>query len=118
MLIQISECGGHFAAAMGTIYSPNYPKNYGKHETCEYLIEVDDNHVIVLEFQDIDIVENDLIKVFDGPTQAYPLLQSVNATSNRTITSSFNQLLVEFRSLGEYTAKGFKATYKIVRAHY
>lgn len=39
----------------GTIASPNYPKNYNKNDTCEWLIEVDENHTIELEFVDIDL---------------------------------------------------------------
>lgn len=59
-------------------------------------------------------MENDYVKVFDGPTQAYPLLKEVHNNTNETITSSYNLMLVEFRSKSLFTSKGFKATYKKV----
>lgn len=39
----------------GSVFSPNYPQNYNKNETCEWLIEVSDGDSIDLTFEDVDL---------------------------------------------------------------
>ncbi|XP_060536860.1 cubilin [Cylas formicarius] len=116
-----TSCGGTLTAPSGSIFSPNYPKNYRKNDTCGWLIDIDENHVIELEFEDVDLVKNRLvtcqtnyIKVFDGPTQGYPVLQTIcgNEKPNGTIISSYNQMYIEFRAHSALTSKGFMAKYK------
>lgn len=65
----ILECGGVITAPLGTIHSPNYPNNYNKNETCEWLIEVEENHAVSITFEDVDLLsipskcEHNYIKV-------------------------------------------------------
>lgn len=42
----------------GFIYSPNYPKNYNKNETCEWFIDVDEGHSVELKFEDVDLFQS------------------------------------------------------------
>lgn len=49
------ECGGKFTMDSGIIYSTNYPMNYPHRQNCEWLLEVDNNHVVNLTFLDFDI---------------------------------------------------------------
>jgi len=48
-------CGGTFRASSGFINSPNYPGNYDHNDDCSWLISVDRNHVVKLEFETFDI---------------------------------------------------------------
>ena len=48
---QESKCGGVMKADRGLIMSPNYPSNYDAHDDCGWLLEVDTNHVVQLQFE-------------------------------------------------------------------
>lgn len=48
-------CGGKYSSHSGVITSANYPKNYPHNQNCEYLLEVDKNHVVNLTFVDLDV---------------------------------------------------------------
>lgn len=49
------ECGGKFTTDSGIIHSANYPQNYPHNQNCEWLLEVDTNHVVNLTFLDFDM---------------------------------------------------------------
>ncbi|XP_045482434.1 cubilin [Harmonia axyridis] len=114
-----SKCGGRLTLPQGKIFSPNYPKDYDRNTTCEWLIEVDENHLIDLEFEDVELLKNDMfcnrnyIKVYDGPNEAYPLLKKVcgQTKPNDTITSTHNTMFVQFKGESFVTAKGFMAKF-------
>ncbi|KAG5893860.1 hypothetical protein JTB14_005469 [Gonioctena quinquepunctata] len=113
-----TTCGGRFTASSGKIFSPNYPKNYNKNETCEYFINIDDGHSIELKFEDVDIFSltncsTNYVKVHDGPSLAYPILATVCGTEipNNTITSTYNNMYIEFVAQSSFTTKGFLAKY-------
>jgi len=48
-------CGGKFTTISGIIHSTNYPQNYPHTQNCEWLLEVDSNHLVNLTFLDFDI---------------------------------------------------------------
>lgn len=48
-------CGGKFTTISGIIHSANYPQNYPHIQNCEWLIEVDSNHLVNLTFLDFDV---------------------------------------------------------------
>ncbi|EZA59389.1 Cubilin [Ooceraea biroi] len=63
------QCGGRFTANSGVIHSANYPQNYPHIQDCEWLLEVDSNHLVNLTFLDFDIENSrnctdDYVKVF------------------------------------------------------
>ncbi|CAH1121617.1 unnamed protein product [Ceutorhynchus assimilis] len=115
-----TTCGGLLTAPSGYIFSPNYPQNFNKNETCEWLIDVDENHLVDLQFENVDLIrtidcQRNYIKVYDGPTQAYPLLKTICANTNNTnetIQSTYEHMFIEFRSDYYLTSKGFKAKYR------
>lgn len=53
-----AECGGMLRALSGNFHSPNYPKNYDENENCEWLIDIEENHIISLNFEDVDLSGN------------------------------------------------------------
>ncbi|KAL3290304.1 hypothetical protein HHI36_023648 [Cryptolaemus montrouzieri] len=114
-----AKCGGPMSLRKGTIFSPNYPQDYDRNVTCEWLLEVDENHLIDLEFEDVELMKipsyckDNYVKVYDGPTTAYPLLATICGSNkpNKTITSSHNTLTVVFSNNKYATSKGFKANF-------
>ena len=59
--------------------SPNYPSNYDAHSDCEWLLGVDVNHVVKLQFLDFDVEPHtncsyDSVRLYDGNSTAAPLL--------------------------------------------
>ncbi|CAH1989272.1 unnamed protein product [Acanthoscelides obtectus] len=114
-----TTCGGKFVATEGVITSPNYPQNYNKNETCEWMIDVDESHSVELVFEDVDLLLSNnctfnYVKVFDGPSAAYPVLATVcgQTTPNKTFRSTYNNMFVEFVSHELVTTKGFRAKYR------
>ncbi|XP_014475365.1 PREDICTED: cubilin [Dinoponera quadriceps] len=110
-------CGGKFTTPSGIIHSANYPQNYPHGQNCEWLIEVDNNHVINITFLDFDIENSrnctdDYLKIFDGPTQNDPLLGThCHNQLPPSYVSTGNQMLVAMRTDTIISAKGFKAAY-------
>ncbi|KAG7199007.1 hypothetical protein KM043_013159 [Ampulex compressa] len=110
-------CGGKFTTSSGIIYSTNYPQNYPHRQNCEWLIEVDKNHVVNMTFLDFDIENSrnctdDYVKIFDGPTRDDPLLGThCRNDLPPPYVSTSNQMLVVMRSDSLVSAKGFKAQY-------
>ncbi|EFN66210.1 Cubilin [Camponotus floridanus] len=111
------ECGGKFTTDSGIIHSPNYPQNYPHGQNCEWLLEVDSNHVVNLTFLDFDMENSrnctdDFVKIFDGPTKNHPLLATHCHTQlPPSYVSTGNQMLVAMRTDNIISAKGFKAQY-------
>lgn len=63
------ECGGKFVTDSGLIHSAQYPSNYPHGQNCEWLIEVDKNHLVNLTFLDFDMensrnCSDDYVKVY------------------------------------------------------
>ncbi|XP_054274028.1 cubilin-like isoform X2 [Macrosteles quadrilineatus] len=117
-----SKCGGKFTAPFGTIHSHNYPKNYDNHDDCEWLIQVQPNHLINLTFTDFDLevsredTTTDFVKVYDGDSINDPVLltHSGNVLPQPAyVISTSNSLLVRHKADGSLTAKGFSAMYSL-----
>ncbi|KAF7287446.1 hypothetical protein GWI33_001415 [Rhynchophorus ferrugineus] len=113
------KCGGILPFDTGYFYSPNYPKNYNKNETCEWSITTNENNRIELKFGEIDIYKYNCnkthIKIYDGPSDSFPILQTICGSEtniNRTYTSTKNHMLVKFVNYESLTYKGFNASYR------
>lgn len=52
------ECGGQFVLPKGSFASPNYPNNFEKNTTCEWLLETEASHTMALQFSDMDLEES------------------------------------------------------------
>ncbi|GFT97045.1 cubilin, partial [Nephila pilipes] len=112
-------CGGVFKASESIIMTPNYPNPYNSGDECDWLIQVDSSHLVVLEFYEFELpeAENDTkgyVAVYDGNSTAAPLiLKKSGKKPEGTFTSTGNQLLVKLVTNGVDVANGFKAHYKI-----
>ncbi|EFN89302.1 Cubilin, partial [Harpegnathos saltator] len=111
------KCGGKFTTSSGIIHSANYPQNYPHSQNCEWLIEVDNSHVVNVTFLDFDIENSrnctdDYVKIFDGPTKDDALLGThCRNQLPPSYISTGNQMLVVMRTDSIISAKGFKAQY-------
>ncbi|XP_046746260.1 cubilin-like [Diprion similis] len=111
------ECGGKFTTSTGVIHSKNYPLNYPANQSCEWLIQIAENHLVNLTFLDFDLASttncsDDYFKIYDGSTRDSRLLAT--HCDNRlppSYISSSNSLLVVMRTDPYIQAKGFKARY-------
>lgn len=115
-----TPCGGALTAPLGEIYSPNYPKNYGPNETCEWQITVDPSHNIDLTLIDFDLepsedCSKDVMYIFDGEVEDAEkiLLKSCgNSMPNQTIyTTTSNKALVVLKTDSTEEYKGFRLNY-------
>ncbi|XP_063696850.1 cubilin homolog [Culicoides brevitarsis] len=116
-----AACGGLLTNPSGMIYSPNYPKVYGKNETCEWRITVDASHKVELSLKEFDLepsmlCTNDILYIYDGEVEREDkiLLKACgNSMPNQTsFTSSGNNVLVVMKTDAEEEYKGFNLQYK------
>lgn len=55
VMIFPAGCGGPITAPSGEIHSPLYPNSYPTNVDCSWVISVDPNHRVFLNFTDLDI---------------------------------------------------------------
>ncbi|XP_014605735.1 PREDICTED: cubilin-like [Polistes canadensis] len=112
------QCGGRFTVNSGVIHTTNYPLNYPHNQNCEWLLQVDKNHVVNVTFEDFDIEDSrnctdDYVKIFDGPSRdSYLMGTHCRNQLPPSYVSTSNEMLIVMRSDSIISAKGFKATYK------
>ncbi|XP_078584733.1 scavenger receptor cysteine-rich domain-containing protein DMBT1-like [Branchiostoma floridae x Branchiostoma japonicum] len=60
-------CGGILTAPPGgTVTSPNYPENYGNDETCEWMITVPEESVVLLTFDSFHLEDgSDYLEIYE-----------------------------------------------------
>ena len=118
---QCSEAGITLNGTTGSFASPNYPSNYPNRETCRWIIEVPQEHVVHLSF-DVFVMEKcaipsptcscDHVEIRDGPNVNSPKLAKYCGDENPgAIMSSGRFMWVEFDSDFFSNAQGFLATY-------
>ncbi|XP_041429363.1 embryonic protein UVS.2-like [Xenopus laevis] len=116
-LYECNVCSNLLPYSNGMMISANYPSAYPNNANCVWLIRTPSGQV-TLQFQAFDIQSSsgcvsDYIKIYDGPTKAFPVL--VNRACGTGLIplqiASTNQMLVEFVSDRAVTGTGFKATY-------
>ncbi|XP_006159809.2 LOW QUALITY PROTEIN: cubilin [Tupaia chinensis] len=108
-------CGGIFQAPNGEIHSPNYPRPYRSNTDCSWVIQVEKNYRVLLNFTDFDLEPQDsCLMAFDGLTSATTRLATVCGRQQLTnpITSSGNSLFVRFQSGPSRQSRGFRAQFK------
>nr|XP_042896535.1 cubilin [Parasteatoda tepidariorum] len=111
-------CGGLFSSDEGTILSPNYPETYNANDECVWLIRVDPNHLVLLEFYDFDLPTAanctlGYVAIYDGgSSNSALLLKACGQKPEGEIASTSNQMLVRLVANGNNVGKGFRAHYK------
>ncbi|MBN3314648.1 CSMD3 protein, partial [Atractosteus spatula] len=111
-----APCGSRSTGSEGTVLSPNYPRNYTIGHSCVYAISVPREFVLFGQFVLFQTSLNDVVDVYDGPNQQFPLLSSLSGShSGESLPlSSGNQITIKFTTVGPETAKGFHFVYQAV----
>ncbi|KAI6214115.1 Sushi, von Willebrand factor type A, EGF and pentraxin domain-containing protein 1 [Aphelenchoides besseyi] len=105
-------------ANRGKIETPNFPSSYRSNLNCRWVLEGPVNSRLTLTFDTFETEENaDLVTILDGgpaenSTLVIDTLSGSPASSQLSVTSSTNMLIVRFRSDATVQARGFQATWR------
>ncbi|XP_071095342.1 scavenger receptor cysteine-rich domain-containing protein DMBT1-like [Haliotis cracherodii] len=107
-VLDVIRCGGRYTGSSGSIYSPNYPGNYGNYLKCVYTIDTGGT-LITLVFEDF-LTEywNDVVKVYDASNN---LLVLLSGDRRGYIVQSAVYYRVVFTTSRYTVKKGFKAVW-------
>ncbi|XP_039093884.1 deleted in malignant brain tumors 1 protein-like, partial [Hyaena hyaena] len=110
------SCGGFLFNASGTFSSPFYPGYYPNNADCVWEIEVKPGYRINLGFNSLQLETNnncsfDYVEVSDGPLNSSSLLGRICNHTRHIFTSSYNRMIVRFRSDISIQNTGFSAWY-------
>uniref|UniRef100_A0A673LGJ5 CUB and sushi domain-containing protein 3-like n=1 Tax=Sinocyclocheilus rhinocerous TaxID=307959 RepID=A0A673LGJ5_9TELE len=111
-----APCGSRSTGTEGTVLSPNFPRNYTTGQSCVYSISVPREFVLFGQFVLFQTSLNDVVDIYDGPTQQSSLLSSLSGShSGESLPlSTGNQITIKFTTVGPETAKGFHFVYQAV----
>uniref|UniRef100_A0A7N6FBD4 CUB and Sushi multiple domains 3a n=1 Tax=Anabas testudineus TaxID=64144 RepID=A0A7N6FBD4_ANATE len=109
----VAECGSTVSNNEGVLLSPNYPMNYDNSHECVYSIQVQTGKGINITAITFELAQGDILKVYDGKDGSAPLLATYTGTlmQGLSLTSTSNNLWLEFYSDQEATAAGFRLIY-------
>uniref|UniRef100_A0AAR2KE35 CUB and zona pellucida-like domains 1, tandem duplicate 1 n=1 Tax=Pygocentrus nattereri TaxID=42514 RepID=A0AAR2KE35_PYGNA len=92
----------------GEFFSPQFPNNYPNNARCTWRLLASETQVVYLTFTFVQLETCcDSIRVYDGPTDSYPLLGRLPQNQTHHFNSSMRYLTVV--SDGSVVARGFKA---------
>uniref|UniRef100_A0A8C6QR27 CUB and Sushi multiple domains 3 n=1 Tax=Nannospalax galili TaxID=1026970 RepID=A0A8C6QR27_NANGA len=109
----VAECGASATNNEGILLSPNYPLNYENNHECIYSIQVQAGKGINISARTFHLAQGDVLKIYDGKDKTTHLLGAFTGASMRglTLSSTSNQLWLEFNSDSEGTDEGFQLVY-------
>ncbi|XP_055074905.1 CUB and sushi domain-containing protein 2 [Misgurnus anguillicaudatus] len=112
----IAPCGGQYSGLEGVVLSPGYPGNYSSERTCLYSVIVPKDYVVFSQFAFFQTALNDIVEVYDGPTQHARVLSSLSGahTGESLPLATSNQILIRFSSKGQSSSRGFHLAYQAV----
>uniref|UniRef100_A0A3B4B326 CUB domain-containing protein n=1 Tax=Periophthalmus magnuspinnatus TaxID=409849 RepID=A0A3B4B326_9GOBI len=103
-------CGGPITAPSGEIHSPSYPGSYPNNVDCSWVISVDPNHRVLLNFSDLDI--DDFLEIREGNSTGLLVGRFCGDSLPSNYTSVVGHVLwVKFVSDGAVSGAGFRATF-------
>ncbi|XP_029701072.1 CUB and sushi domain-containing protein 3 isoform X7 [Takifugu rubripes] len=111
-----APCGSRSTGSEGTVLSPYFPRNYTSGQMCVYSISVPREFVLFGQFVLFHTSLNDVVEIYDGPTQQNTLLSSLSGShSGESLPlSTGNQITIKFTTVGPENAKGFHFVYQAV----
>jgi hypothetical protein len=105
----------------GTISDGSGPLNpYQNNMSCDWLIEPQDSASgFEIEFLELELDDNDLITIFDGPEDTFPVIDSYTGnTLPELIETSADKVLIRFETNSDSVAGGFLLSYKGIKPDY
>lgn len=115
--IEINRMSGSFTDGSGPI------ENYLDNTTASWLINPqtaeDSVSAIDLDFSKFELGNNDVLTIYDGGSASAPVLGTYTGTNGPgTLTTTSNQVLIEFVSDGSEPGPGFYAEFKAILPEY
>ncbi|KAK3783548.1 hypothetical protein RRG08_005004 [Elysia crispata] len=110
-------CGKILTGNGGIFQSPNFPGNYPDNTRCVWTITTDPGFQVHLNFSEFSLEEAngcsfDYVFIRDGNNQSAEMLtKKCGFSIPCPITSTGNEMFIEFRSDGSVTKSGFQATW-------
>ncbi|XP_014892814.1 CUB and sushi domain-containing protein 1-like, partial [Poecilia latipinna] len=114
--ICMAPCGGQYSGLEGVVLSPGFPGNYTSARTCLYSVVVPKDYVVFSQFAFFQTALNDIVEVYDGPTQHSRVLSSLSGahTGESLPLATSNQILIRFTAKGQSSSRGFHLVYQAV----
>ncbi|KAK3779189.1 hypothetical protein RRG08_035183 [Elysia crispata] len=115
-------CGKILTGNGGIFQSPNFPYNYPDNTRCVWTITVDPGFQVRVDLSEISLEEADdcsfdYILIRDGNNQSAEILaEKCGFSILCPITSTGNEMFIEFKSDGSVTRSGFQATWSAVNS--
>ncbi|KMY99076.1 cubilin homolog isoform X1 [Drosophila simulans] len=119
------SCGGTFTGRFGYIKSPNWPKNYGDFQTCEWILRAPFGHRIELVVHNFTLEGEyssigcwtDWLEIRNGDSESSPLIGRYCGTAIPSRLPSFGNVLhLKFKSDGTMEEKGFLLSWQQIGA--
>ncbi|XP_002030177.2 cubilin homolog [Drosophila sechellia] len=119
------SCGGTFTGRFGYIKSPNWPKNYGEFQTCEWILRAPFGHRIELVVHNFTLEGGysstgcwtDWLEIRNGDSESSPLIGRYCGTAIPSRLPSFGNVLhLKFKSDGTMEEKGFRLSWQQIGA--
>ncbi len=108
------QCTYHLTASSGKFTDGSGDDDYENDLDCTWLIEVDEDSVVVLSFSEFDVeYDFDFVEVYDGVDNMAPVIDVLSGSAIPVVvTSSSNQMYVRFIS-DDYqsNSNGWEASY-------
>ncbi|KAL7861400.1 hypothetical protein SRHO_G00128410 [Serrasalmus rhombeus] len=112
-------CGEDLTNPRGEFFSPQFPNNYPNNARCTWRLLASETQVVYLTFTFFHLETCcDSIRVYDGPTDSYPLLGRLPQDQTYHFNSSRNSLTVVFTSDSSVTYQGFRAEWVFTERPY
>ncbi|XP_053538521.1 cubilin isoform X2 [Ictalurus punctatus] len=107
-------CGEDLTQSKGEFFSPNYPNSYPEAE-CTWRLLASEQQLVMLNFTFVNVKWwLDLIHVYDGPSDEYPLLDILTGNRRNAFNSSGRYMTVTFSSYESMVYKGFHAEWNFL----
>ncbi|XP_039485939.1 cubilin homolog [Drosophila santomea] len=119
------SCGGTFTGRFGYIKTPNWPKNYGESQTCEWIIKAPFGHRIELVVHNFTLEASftspscwtDWLEIRNGDSEGSPLIGRYCGTEIPSRLPSFGNVLhLKFQSDDSVEKKGFLLSWQQIGA--
>ncbi|XP_060104406.1 cubilin [Heteronotia binoei] len=118
----ISRCGANFTAPTSRIVSPNFPGQYDNNLNCNYIIDVEPQSVVILQFESFDLqspamlgmCSYDGVRIFKGNGVNLFPLETFCGNEIPEPVSIFGSMLLNFYTNSHTVGMGFSATYRII----
>lgn len=116
---RVANCGGIYSGTYGVLNSPSFSyTNYPNNVYCVYSLQVRNDRLILLRFNDFEIVpsnlcSHDYLEVFDGPSIGNRSIgKFCGSTLPQVIKSTNNSLTLLFKTDSSQTARGWKVSFR------